>query len=90
MLPKNRPPNHPGEILLEEFLKPLHMSQRALALKLSVEPPVVSEIVHGKRGLSAEMAIKLAHVFDTTPEVWMNLQSGWDLWHAARKLEKRA
>ncbi len=62
------------------------MSQRALAARVGVASPVISEFVNARRGVSAEMAIKLARVFMTSPEVWMNLQTAWDLWHAHRKL----
>jgi addiction module HigA family antidote len=89
MLPKNRPPTPPGEILLEEFLKPLRMTQVALAERMGVPIQRVNTLVNGKRGVTAETAILLADVLDTTPEFWMNLQVTFDLWHA-KKAMKRA
>jgi addiction module HigA family antidote len=88
MLPKNRPPTAPGEILLEEFLRPSGMTQTALAEKLDVFPTVVSGIVTGKRAISAEMAIKFARALETSPQFWMSLQSNLDLWNAERRLAK--
>ena len=89
MIPKNRPPTPPGEILLEEFLKPLGMTQVALAEKMGVPIQRVNTLVNGKRGVTAETAILLADVLGTTPEFWMNLQMAFDLWHA-KKAMKRA
>jgi addiction module HigA family antidote len=79
MIPKNRTPTHPGEILLEEFLRPLNISQVALAEHLGVPVQRVNEIVKGKRGISAETAWMLADAFDTSPEFWLNLQVTYDL-----------
>lgn len=81
-LPENRPPTHPGEMLLEEFLKPLGMTQSDLAQRIGVSYPRVNEIVHGKRGVTPDTAIRLARLFGTTPEFWLNGQLAWDLWHA--------
>ena len=89
MLPKNRAPTHPGVILEEEFLKPLGMSQVALAAKMGVPIQRVNTIISGKRGVSAETALLLARVFENTPQFWMNLQVNVDLWEARRELEKR-
>lgn len=72
-------PIHPGEILLEEFLVPLAMSQYRLAKDLAVPPRRVNEIVHGLRGISADTALRLSRYFGTTAEFWMNLQSRYDL-----------
>jgi addiction module HigA family antidote len=88
MMPKNRPPTPPGEILLEEFLKPLGMTQILLAQKMGVPVQRVNTLVNGKRGVSAETAILLADVLDTTPEFWMNLQVTFDLWHARKSMKK--
>jgi addiction module HigA family antidote len=87
MLPKNRPPTHPGEILLEEFLKPREMTQAALSAKLEIPIQRVNTLINGKRGVSPETAIMLARVFETTPEFWMNLQTKYDLWMARREME---
>jgi addiction module HigA family antidote len=87
MLPKNRPPTHPGEILLEEFLKPREMTHAALSAKLEIPIQRVNTLINGKRGVSPETAIMLARVFETTPEFWMNLQTKYDLWMARREME---
>ena len=73
------PPVHPGEILLEEFLEPLHVSQYQLAKGLSVPPRRINEIVHGKRRISADTALRLARYFGTSERFWMNLQARYDL-----------
>jgi antitoxin HigA-1 len=79
MIPENRIPSHPGEILLEEFLKPLELSQSALAEKLEIPIQRVNEIVNGKRGISPETAWMFSGAFGTTPEFWVNLQAAHDL-----------
>ena len=79
MIPKHRAPTTPGEILLEEFLKPLGMTQVALAEKMGVPIQRVNTLINGKRAVSAETALLLAEVFDSTPEFWMNLQTRYDL-----------
>jgi addiction module HigA family antidote len=89
MLPKNRPPTPPGEVLLEEFLKPADMTQTALAERMGVPVQRVNLLIKGKRAVTAETALLLAKVFATSPEFWMNLQARWDLWHARRELERR-
>ena len=86
MIPKHRPPTHPGEMLLEEFLVPKQMSQMELARKLKVPIQRINTLVNGKRGVTAETAWLLAREFDTTPEFWMNLQAAWDLYRAGREL----
>jgi len=73
------PPIHPGEILLEEFLNPLELSQYRLARDIGVPPIRINEIVHGKRAITADTALRLSKYFQTTPEFWMNLQSHYDL-----------
>ncbi|MGI8407062.1 MAG: HigA family addiction module antitoxin [Actinomycetota bacterium] len=78
MLPKNRIPTHPGEILLEEFLKPLHVSQVALAEHLDVPVQRINELVRGKRGVTPETAWLLAGALGTTPEFWTT-QANHDL-----------
>jgi addiction module HigA family antidote len=72
-------PVHPGEVLLEEFLKPLALSQYRLAKALSVPPRRINEIVHGKRAVSADTALRLARHFQTTDRFWLNLQARFDL-----------
>lgn len=72
-------PIHPGEILLEEYLRPLDMSASALARELGVPPNRVTEIVNGDRNVTAETALRLARCLNTTPEFWINLQAAYDL-----------
>jgi addiction module HigA family antidote len=72
-------PIHPGEVLAEEFLAPLGLSQYRLAQDLSVPPRRINEIVHGKRGVSADTALRLARYFGTSPQFWLNLQARYDL-----------
>jgi len=76
----------PGEILLDEFMKPLNLSSNALARAIGVTPARVNEIVNGRRGISANTAWRLARYFGTTPDVWMNLQQRFDLETARREL----
>lgn len=73
------PPIHPGEILLEEFLEPLNLSQYRLAKDISVPARRINEIVHGKRAVSADTALRLARYFGTTDRFWLNLQARYDL-----------
>jgi antitoxin HigA-1 len=81
-LPSERPPTHPGEMLLEEFLKPLGVSQSALAIQLHVSFPRLNEIVRGKRGVTPDTALRLARVVGMSAGFWLGLQQDWDLWHA--------
>ncbi len=87
MLPENRIPTHPGEILLEEFLVPLKTSQAAFAKHIGVPLQRVNEIVRGKRGVTPETAWLFSQALGTTPEFWINLQSAYDL---ARSRPQRA
>ncbi|MDX1416847.1 MAG: HigA family addiction module antitoxin [Candidatus Promineifilaceae bacterium] len=79
MIPENRIPTHPGEILLEEFLKPLDLTQVALARHLDIPTQRVNEIVRGKRGITPETAWLFSQAFGTTPQFWLNLQMQHDL-----------
>jgi addiction module HigA family antidote len=79
MIPKNRIPTHPGEILDEEFLRPMEISQTKLAEHLNISVQRVNELVNGKRGITPDTAWKLAAAFKTSPEFWMNLQMNYDL-----------
>ncbi len=79
MLPENRIPTHPGEILLEEFLKPIGLTQVALAKHLGIPTQRVNEIVRGKRGITPDTAWLLAQAFGTTPQFWLNLQMQHEL-----------
>ena len=79
MAKKMMEPIHPGEILMEEFLEPLGISQYRLAKDISVPPRRINEIVHGKRSISADTALRLARFFGTTERFWLNLQVRYDL-----------
>ncbi|MBM4162607.1 MAG: HigA family addiction module antidote protein [Ignavibacteria bacterium] len=87
MIPKRRRPTHPGEILLEEFLKPREMSQIELAKKMGVPVQRVNTLINGKRDMTAETAILLSRVLRTSSEFWMNLQVAYDLFEAQRAME---
>ncbi|MBN1319748.1 MAG: HigA family addiction module antidote protein [Thermoleophilia bacterium] len=89
MTTKKLAPVHPGEVLLEEFLNPLGLSQNRLALSVGVPPRRINEIVLGKRRVTAETALRLARYFDTTPQFWLGLQSDFDLDVAADALGER-
>ena len=82
MLPKNRPPTHPGQMLLHEFLEPLGLTQKEFAEHVGWTYARVNEIIHGKRGVTAESALVLADAFDMEANFWLNLQKNWELWHA--------
>ena len=85
MLPKNRPPNPPVEILQKDFLDELGMTQVQLAAKMGVPVQRVNLLVNGKRGVTAETALLLSDILGTTPQFWMNLQTNHDLWVEQRK-----
>ena len=89
-LPLNRPPTHPGEMLLEEFLNPIGMTQVELAEKIDVSYPRVNQIVKGRRGVTPDTALRLSALFGTSPEFWLNGQRNWDLWHAMRAPSAKA
>ena len=76
---KPRRPVHPGEMLLEEFLRPMGVSQRQFAVKLGWTTARLNELVKGKRGVTADTALDLAKALGTSPEIWMNLQTTWEL-----------
>lgn len=83
-VPTHRAPTHPGEMLLEEFLKPMGLSQRELADAIGVPYQRVNEIVNGRRGVTPGTAVRLGHYFDMSSGFWLNLQVRWDLYHAER------
>lgn len=89
MLPKKRPPSHPGEVLLEEFLKPLKLSQGQFAQHLggSWTQPKISEIVNKKRRVTEAIALDFADAVGTSAEFWLNLQNRYDLWYARQHHE---
>jgi antitoxin HigA-1 len=76
---KKLPPIHPGEILMEEFLEPMGISQYRLAKDISVPPRRINEIVHGKRSITADTALRLGRFFGMSPQFWLNLQTRYDL-----------
>lgn len=79
MTEKIYPPIHPGEVLMEDFIKGFEITQNKLAVSIGVPPRRINEIVHGKRGITADTAIRLAPYFGTSEEFWMNLQSRYEL-----------
>ena len=91
-VPTNRIPTHPGEMLREEFLSPMELTQRELADGINVPYQRINELINGKRGITPSTALRLAKFFSTTPGYWMNLQLRWDLYRAqqveARQLEQ--
>ena len=84
-IPSNRTPTHPGEMLREEFLRPLGLTQRDLANAIHVPYQRVNEIVNGRRGVTPATALRLGKVFGTTPDFWLNLQLRWDMYFALRQ-----
>lgn len=88
-LPTHRPPTHPGEMLLEEFLKPLGISQTDFAERIGVSYPRLNELIHGKRGVTPDTALRLAQVLNMPADFWLGLQLDWDLWQAMRSPEAK-
>ena len=86
---KTLPPIHPGEILAEDFMKPLGLTQYRLAKDIGVAPLRISQIVRGQRSITADTALRLARYFGTSPDVWLRLQAGYDLEVAQRQIGKR-
>jgi antitoxin HigA-1 len=86
---KKLPPIHPGEILKEEFLEPMGISQYRLAKDISVPPRRINEIVHGKRAITADTALRLGRFFTMSPQFWLNLQTRYDLEVTEDQLDKR-
>lgn len=87
-IPTHRSPTHPGEILREEFLIPLNISQSTLAEALHIPYQRINEIINQRRGITPSTALRLSKYFETTPGFWMNLQLSWDLFYAQKKEEK--
>ena len=83
-IPTNREPTHPGEMLLQEFLLPLGMTQRNLATAIHVPFQRVNEVVRRRRGVTPSTALRLSKFLGTSPDFWMSLQLRWDLYHAQR------
>ena len=82
-IPTHRKPTHPGEMLLEEFLLPMGITQRQLADAIRVPYQRINEIVNGRRGITPATALRLAKFFEVSPDFWMNLQLRWDLFRVA-------
>jgi antitoxin HigA-1 len=88
MHPMDRPPTPPGEILLDEFLQPMGMTQVEAARRMGIPLNRLNEVIHSRRGISADTALRLARLLNTSPEFWMNLQMASDLYQASRLLER--
>lgn len=88
-LPRNRPPTHPGEMLFEEFVKPLALTQAELARRLSVSYPRLNEIIKGRRSVTPDTALRLSRVLGMSADFWLGLQQDWDLWHAMNSPEAK-
>ena len=84
MLPTNRPPTHPGEMLLKEFLEPLGVSQVEAAARMNIPFQRLNAIVNGRRAVSADTALLLEALTRWDAEIWLRLQTKWDLWHAMK------
>ncbi len=85
MIPKNRRPTHPGEIIKEMYIKPLGITQGDFAKAVGMSRPRVNEILNGRRSVTPDTAIRLAKAFDTSPQYWLNLQSALDLYDAEKR-----
>ena len=88
-LPRNRPPTHPGQMLFEEFVKPLGLTQAELARRLGVSYPRLNEIIKGRRSVTPDTALRLSHVLGMSADFWLGLQQDWDLWHAMNSPEAK-
>jgi len=88
-LPRKRPPTHPGEMLFEEFVKPLKITQTALARRLGVSYPRLNEIIKGRRSVTTNTALRLSRVLGMSADFWLGLQQDWDLWQTMNSPEAR-
>ena len=88
MQPKNRPPTHPGMMLLKEFLEPMGITQLELARHLGWTYARLNEIVNGKRGITADSALAIGDALGTGPEFWITLQTDWNLWNSQKQHQK--
>ncbi|MBW4667276.1 MAG: HigA family addiction module antidote protein [Cyanomargarita calcarea GSE-NOS-MK-12-04C] len=87
-IPKHRPPSHPGEILLKDFLEPMGISQRELADAIHVPYQRINEVVNQKRGITPSTAVRLAKFFGNSSEFWLNLQQNWELYYVMKEEEE--
>ena len=85
MKPTNRPPTHPGDMLLKEFIIPMNITQKEFSQHINWPYARLNEIIHGKRGITADSALTLGEALKMEPNFWLNLQQNWDLWHAEKK-----
>ena len=88
VLDLKRPPTRPGEMLLEEYLRPSGLTQVEAAAKMKIPLNRLNEIIRGRRTITADTALRLGTLFKMSPEFWMAIQSDWDLWHAAHALRR--
>ncbi|HEX5070247.1 MAG TPA: HigA family addiction module antitoxin [Vicinamibacterales bacterium] len=88
MLDLKRPPTAPGEMLLEEYLRPAKLTQSAAAERMEIPLNRLNEIVRGRRAITADTAIRLGRLLKMSPEFWMAIQADWDLWHAAHAMRR--
>ena len=88
-LPRKRPPTHPGEMLLEEFVKPMGLTQVELARRLEISYPRLNEVIKGRRSVTPDTALRLARVLGMSADFWLGLQHDWDLWHALNSPEAK-
>ena len=88
VLDLKRPPTPPGEMLLEEFLRPANLTQVEAARRMNIPLNRLNEVVRGRRGITADTALRLARLFEMSPEFWMGIQADWDLRQAAAALRK--
>ena len=88
-IPTDGPPTHPGEMLLEEFLRPLGVTQRELATRLGVSYPRINELIHGKRAVTPDTALRLQQLLGMPAQFWLSLQLAWDLYHASHAASAR-
>src|SRR5579862_6758574 len=88
-IPANRAPSHPGEMLQEEFLKPLALTQRELARRLRISYPRLNELIHGRRGMTPDTALRLERLLGVEAQFWLNLQLVWDLYHARHSAQTK-
>ena len=84
MKKKTRPPTHPGAILKRQYMEPLELSVTELAKALDISRKTISKIINERAAISADMSLRLSRAFNTTPELWLNMQRNYDLWHAAQ------
>lgn len=89
-IPTDRAPTHPGEMLREEFLTPLGLTQRECAQRLGVSYPRLNEIIHARRGVTPDTALRLERLLGMEAQFWLNLQLAWDLYHARRSPNSKA